>query len=193
VDGNEILKHIRVEINDAKRKGLQQVTIESIEALLSVLENGQTTGRKPIEFDLALYNARATANLAEYNADRANDLELMRIVNLAGQNALKSSMLINGGAAVALLAFTSHVWPKILTKETIWGLTEALLFFVAGVVLSSVASGTTFLSGSFYQSEWFKIGDTLNYITIFLVLSAYVVFACGGYEAYLTIRTHLGG
>jgi hypothetical protein len=192
VDGNEILKHIRGAIDDAKQSGLKQVTIESLEGLLSVIEKGQATGSKPIEFDLAFYNAKATANLAEYKANRANDLEMLRSVILTGQNALKSSMLINGGAAVALLAFISHIWDKTLAMGTIEGLTEALLFFVGGVLLSSVASGTTYLTQAFYEEEWWKTGSRINYITVLLIISAYVIFGFGGYEAYFAIRAHLG-
>ena len=80
MDGDEILTHIREAVDEAKQKGLQQTTIESLEGPLSVIEKGQATGRRPIEFDLALYNARATANLAEYNASRATDLEILRTV-----------------------------------------------------------------------------------------------------------------
>ena len=121
MDGNEILKRLREEVVDAKQNGHQQVTLESLERLLAVLEESQVTGKEPTEFDLALYNARATANLAEYNAGMAIDLETMRSVVLSGQNALKSLMLINGGAVVALLAFLSHIWDKALTTGTIRG------------------------------------------------------------------------
>ena len=185
MEGNEILGSIREAVHDAKQKGLHQVTIESLEGLLSILEKGQVTGRKPSEVDL-------TSTLAEYNASRAIELETMKLVGMAGQNALKSLMLINGGAAVALLAFLSHIWDKTPVAGSIRGLTEALLFFVAGVLLSSIASGTTYLTGIFQQLEWLKIGNGIHYLTIILVIAAYVVFGFGGYEAYVAIRMHLG-
>ncbi|SMC72187.1 hypothetical protein [Sporomusa malonica] len=52
--------------------------------------------------------------LAKYNANNQIGLALITM----GQNALKSATLINGGAAITLLAFVGNIWDKGIDHET---------------------------------------------------------------------------
>ena len=59
--------------------------------------------------EMQKWKAQHKNQLAQYNAERAAelsfDIEMFKSVIIAGQAALKSAILINGGATVALLAF----------------------------------------------------------------------------------------
>jgi hypothetical protein len=57
------------------------------------------------ELALTQWKLQHKSNLAEYKASAEFSLEQLRSVIVAGQAALKSAILINGGAAVALLDF----------------------------------------------------------------------------------------
>ena len=111
---------------------------------------------------------------------------MFRSVISYGQSALKSATLINGGGAVALLAFIGHVWSSQLSRVMVTGLGFSLLLFVLGVLCASVASGTTYLSQGFYHEAHERLGKTIHAITILLVIGSYVFFAFGAYNAYLT-------
>ncbi len=138
------------------------------------------------------YKAQNAANLAQYEAERSRSLESFRSVILTGQAALKSAILINGGASVALLAFLGHIWNTEPPAPVVAGLTQSLLFFLIGVLLSAMAAGTTYLTQAFYDGGWDKTGMGINFINILLVVSAYYLYLKGGLAAYSTFVLHLG-
>ncbi len=110
------------------------------------------------------------------------ETENFKSVIVAGQNALKNAILINGGASVALL--TS--WKADLLKL----LAAPLLWFVAGVLLDAIATGATYLAQLFYalcgnmRGKAFYTGVILHYVAVLLVGASYVTFAYGGCVVY---------
>ena len=108
----------------------------------------------------------ATANLEKYKADLQNwiesnkyqhesDIELFRSVTTAGQSAIKSSFILNGGAAIAALAFIGHLVESNLKKVAIFS--ACLLPFTYGVLTVAVMSGFTYLSQWFHASSNQKV------------------------------------
>jgi hypothetical protein len=93
-----------------------------------------------------------------------------------GQNALKSIIMLNGGAVVALLAFVGATWNKFANPAMVKTLLIAMMLFDAGVLLSSVAAGVTYLGQRAYYCEKNKAGDVYVWLTIFLVVLAYILF-----------------
>ena len=119
--------------------------------------------------------------LAQYSAERAQDIELFKAVILSGQAALKSAILINGGAAVALLAFIGSVFKSSPNSVVITKLSCAMVYFVIGVLSGAVASGTAYISQFFYAYGkkcrcW---GHIINGFTWFLVIVSYISFLLG--------------
>ena len=55
------------------------------------------------------YRAKVPADLATYQHESAQTVELLRSVVSSANEILKTLMLLNGGAAVALLAFMGHL------------------------------------------------------------------------------------
>ena len=113
------------------------------------------------------------------------NLEMFKSVIEAGHNAIKASFLLNGGSAVALLAFISKLTE--LHKDKVPEFAGSLKIFVIGVFLVTVVSGVTYLSQWFYAgyNGWkTKVGFWLNVLAIILGLSSYGVFIWGMCNAY---------
>jgi hypothetical protein len=86
--------------------------------------------------------------LKRRDAERTHDQEneLFAAANKAaidtGQITLRTSILVNGGAAIAVLAFIGHlVAEEKIKNEQINELTSSLIWFVAGVACALAAFG----------------------------------------------------
>jgi len=124
--------------------------------------------------------------------EQSNDaarLEHYKTVNAAGDMALKSSLLINGAAAVALLAFLGNLCKEgKLAAQSTGTIPYALLFFVGGVLLAAVAAGVKYLAMRHaFPCEKEQFTKRNNW-SIFLVGTAYVAFLVGGILAFLAFR-----
>lgn len=134
-----------------------------------------------------------------------------------GQSAMKSVLLINAGAVVAVLAFFSgHVDLMLSTDSRIPELYRmlltALLYWAVGVGLSTMAYGATYLSqycmaknfnqglSDFKDAVWFnknaymgpsKWGVGWQYVAIRLVIAGYACFFAGVYVAYSAFNEFL--
>lgn len=90
-----------------------------------------------------------------WEADNTTETELMKAAGTAGQVAMKSAILINGGAAVAMLAFIGHVLSSKVNID-IKILAKSMSFFTFGVVLGAIATGTTYFTQILYQIKFRK-------------------------------------
>jgi hypothetical protein len=128
--------------------------------------------------------------LERYKAELAIQLmertEHFKSVILAGQSALKSAILINGGAVVALLT----TWKAESSPTLLKLLAAPLLWFVAGVGLDAIATGATYLSQLCYalcgdaRGKLFYTGVILHCLAASLVGASYVTFAYGTWLVY---------
>ncbi len=131
------------------------------------------------------YKAELQVWIKQNEAVQAAEIEKFRSVILAGQNALKTAFLMNGGATVALLAFLGKLSDKHQDKIAVFA--SALVVFVIGVLAITVASGLTYLSQWFYahSEPWKrKTGHVLNFLTIALGWASYGFFIWGTVRAY---------
>ena len=177
---------------------------------------GQPTSKPAVPLDrreaFEMAAEEHKAALAEYAADTQRSLESVRAGNESGTEAIKATTLINGGAAVAMLAFVGHL-ASIQAKATvIMGFAEPLRLFVAGALLGVVASGVTYLAHVFYigsltrefrskeakregdetlasvrhnaSVRWGRIGQGINFIVVLIVVASLFCFAFGCYIAY---------
>ena len=94
--------------------------------------------------------------MAHYDAQQKYSLEMFRSVIIYGQAALKSSILINGGAAVALMAFIGKIWGTELAVPAVEALTAAVLLFAFGVLASALGTGSTYVTQFSYMRDWNK-------------------------------------
>ena len=105
-----------------------------------------------------------------------NHVENVRAANTAGANAIKTAFLLNGGAAVALLAFLSSL-------SSIDGVIPAhfassLMAFGRGTVMVASASGFVYLA-LFAGTRKTEVFHIFNVIAITLVIGSYLFFLYG--------------
>ena len=137
------------------------------------------------------------AHLSSWVAEREHafdrTLEMLRATLATSQSALKSALLINGGAAVALLAFVGSIWNSA-NKAALPLVADALLYFVYGVLSAAIASGAAYLAQAGYGREFGNasrcIGRSGHIVAFLGVLCSYVWFY---YAAWSAFRAVLGG
>ena len=114
--------------------------------------------------------------------------EIFRAIFTYGEQALKSVILINGGASVALLAFIGNLIAKGGGSATTQLLSLALAFFVYGVLLGSVAVGASYVTQYSYIHFTALTSRIWHAVSVLLVLTSYFFFGVGSYLCYTAIR-----
>jgi len=125
-----------------------------------------------------------------YRLDHAREtsLEMFRSVITTGQSALKATMLLNGGAAVAMLAFVGKLVEHDSTFSTELG--QAVLWFAFGALASVMATGTTYLGQLFYAGEdgWMiRVAKSAHALTVFLVIASLAFFGAGAWATAASV------
>jgi len=109
--------------------------------------------------------------------------ERFKVAVSAGENALKSVILINGGAAVALLAFIGSVWDKSTNDVDINKLLISMIIFVTGTLFGGLATSWHYLEHNANveskRKKWGKLCDWFIGIAYgcFVVASVLALFA----------------
>ena len=153
---------------------------------------------------------RQDLNIAVYQANTTRLLEAVRAGNKAGSDALRAVTLLNGGAAVALLAFIGHLASLSAPQTTIVSLRYPLAVFVTGAFLAVFASAVNYFGQGFVtgqlsaefaamdeelsaeerkkaerRKEKFKTGfKVTNTFAILVGVFALAAFGLGCYKAY---------
>lgn len=162
-----------------------------LEKLDKHVEEAQKFDQQRSTVDLELFRAEHERNLAHYHVEHQFSLEMLRSVLAYGQTALKSAMLINGGAAAAILAFIGNIWAKGTAQASVALLTKSIAFFAFGVLVAAFGTGTSYLTQYFYSEEKNTAAIIFHIFTILVVLGAYFLFGMGAYKAYLAFVEHL--
>lgn len=189
-------QNMRQSIEQIKANGTAAVFCDNIIAYLKDVEN--FPGMEPTPADMERYKADLQQANDAQKYRHESDLEMFRSVIAAGQGAVRTSLILNGGAAVALLAFIGHLATcgdsiscSTLTPK-IEELASSLLFFAFGSLAATVLAGCTYLSQWYYAgvSRWQqKTGLVLNVVCILLGLGSYGLFAFGLLGAYSVLSS----
>ena len=195
MNAKEVIDDLGRALAQVKEQGQKVVSVAALESYLADLkghvEKSGELDRIKLDSDLASFRAEHERNLAHYDAQQKHSVEMIRSVFAYGQAALKSSILINGGAAAALLAFIGKIWSEETGQAAVNALTSALVLFSFGVLAGAIGTAATYLSQLSYASSWNKTGVGFHVLTILIVAAAYVLFGLGSYEAYESFLKHL--
>ena len=118
------------------------------------------------------------------------DLEFLRATVATARTALTTAMLINAGAAIAVLAFLGNL---LQTKATalIPQFATALILYVVGVLVAAVATGTAYISQAGFGQELGRrsrtIGELFRYTSMTFIAASYVLFGCASWSAYAVL------
>ena len=125
--------------------------------------------------------------LEGYRAQNQRVIEQFKSTSQVTAMTLKSAMLINGGAAIALITFIGNVDPTKGVDSFIC----ALQYYIVGVFLVTIATGMSYLSDNSYlksmsidrETTKLSISNITEYIAILLVIFSYGAFIAGSNNA----------
>ncbi len=112
-----------------------------------------------------------------------------RSVIETGQAVLKTTILINGGGALAVFVFLGHIYTHPYQVIGL-GLTNSFSYFIFGVLAGAIAFGTTFLAQFSLVCGRKRIGNFINIISIILVLTSLILFFFGCRETYRILNIY---
>lgn len=147
-------QHLRSFLNNEKESGTDVVSIKSVEHFLDIEETIY-----PIEIKkLELENQRKLAFYQSVdNTIIQGQSECFKSIITMGQNALKSIIMINGGASVAFVAFLNNNLTKflsdVLLSKVYLFLWYALIAFGVGTFLASAGYGLAYLTQIKYYRD----------------------------------------
>jgi len=195
MQAREIIQALKQAIAQVKEQKQEVISVVALERYLDNLESyAEKTGeinKLQLETNLANFRAAHERNLAHYEAVQQRSLEMLRSVLTYGQAALKSSMLINGGAAAALLAFIGNIWQKPLGQKAANSITTAIAYFAFGVLVAAIGTATSYFTQYSYFENWRKPGIIFHTISVLLILGSFALFGLGTYDAYVAFVEHL--
>lgn len=154
--------------------------VVKISALISYLD--QLAQNAPIA--LQDRELKHLSDLEAYKATVAGRLELFRATIATAQTALKTSLLVNGGACISMLAFMGNIFSRvdrtaIAQLNLLHRLSLVLFSFSIGVALGALATATTYLAQSYFHYHREKAGQIFRWISIGLVFASYLAFGRG--------------
>src|SRR5688572_17379928 len=111
MNSSELLQLLNQAIEDAEKSGTKQISLNNLKIFSKKLEELAAKFPKNLsEADLEKYKAELSVWVAKQNFSHSTSIELLRATIQTGDAALKSAILINGGASAALLAFIGSAW-----------------------------------------------------------------------------------
>lgn len=188
------LDRIRSALAEVKTKGHTTVDIDALLAFITVVESespaATDTRKLQHEAQLATFKAQNDAHLAKYKAERDTANEMFRSVLETAKTALTTSILINGGASVALLTLIGSLLTKAPPSVTVLaaGLMGALVLFALGVLFGGLATGFTYAAQYCYSQRFQRSAVAFHSLTVLMVLATYISFLAGvtvTYHAFL--------
>lgn len=134
--------------------------------------------------DAELRKLQHDSALAQYKAEREIALEMLRSVIETAKTALTTSILVNGGASVALLALVGTLSAGKSPTAVSVALVYALVSFACGVLLGAIATGATYFTQYCYEQQFRRSAVGFHVFTVLLILGSYIAFAVGVISAY---------
>lgn len=184
----QLFKELRRDIGSVLQSGESTINVEVLLRYLTDKENSlqpypEKDSKERIE-PQEVFKQNHDKHMASKKVKHEQDIELFRSVLNAGTLAIKTSLLVNGASAVAILGFLSRVWGSGNPKGDVKELSLSLLLFGGGVLFSALS--TTVAYGIQYCSQQYKKieGVVLLYVAIVLILSSYIMYAWGAINCF---------
>lgn len=189
MNAQEVIAVIARSVQDQKERGVDALPVRALEAVLvKISEMVKASGSEPVSSgELERYKVQLASHLEQQKRDHEWNIELMRGTLAYGQFALKSSLLVNGGATVALLAFLGNVWTVAEPSRIVMAITNVLLVFGFGVFSAVVAAGAGYFAQAGYSKEFgrhsIKIGTIAHWAAGIFALASFGLFGLGIWTA----------
>ncbi|UWS68437.1 hypothetical protein [Pseudomonas mosselii] len=174
---------LRAEIQELSEKGQESIQCESLTSALDHFIQSNPAESDAIQIERFKADLQKNIEIEKHN--NSASLESFKSIIASGQNAIKTTLLLNGGAAVALLAFIGKLSESNQSKIPDFAL--SLTIFVIAALCSGISSGTTYISQSLYDTDekWHELfANLFRYIAITAGAGSLALFAYGIYDSY---------
>ena len=178
----DLIAVLRAEANAAISRGEKELSLAAYEKYLAGMEELSDDQGNLDSLMFEKYRAKVQVDLAAYQHQSAEAVELLRSVVSGANEILRSLMLLNGGAAVALLAFAGHLVSSG-SGAAASPLGPPLLKFVFGLVVTGLSFGSVYLVNLTFYRGHRALGNWLRGLTALLMLLALGFFGYGCYTA----------
>jgi len=179
----EAVEKFRKDLDETESQGATRIEIATLREYLDQMSQFADVSQQ--------YQDREHANILAQSAARNQfSVEMLKAVLEAGKSALQALLVINGGAAVALLGVMSNLAGKGGVSRLATLLALPMLEFGLGVLLGAVGFAFRYLSQACYaemadqKSSVTKWGDRLRYAAVATALAGYVLFGVAVVNAY---------
>ena len=188
MSASRLIEAHRTALKEAEASGLTMIQTSTLHSIFDDLEKQLSSGfGQPQPLELEKFRSDLAGSLAYQEHVHNWSLEGFKQIIALGQSTLKSMMLINGGAAVALLAFLGNLITRTGSSANVVAFAGSMRLFVIGVFLAAVAYATTYFSQLFYDGEkvWQqRTGLILHVITSLIGAASLAAFLWGAHAAY---------
>jgi len=188
MSAQQLIEAHRTALKEAEASGLTMIQTSTLHSIFDDLEKRLAAGfGQPHPLELEKFRSDLAGSLAYQEHVHNWSLEGFRQIIALGQSTLKSMMLINGGAAVALLAFLGNLITRAGSSASVVAFAGSMRMFVVGVFLAAVAYATTYLSQLFYNGEkdWQqRTGLVFHVVTSLVGAASLAAFLWGAHAAY---------
>lgn len=183
MESKQVIESIRSQLSILKNEGHEAVSIKGLMAYLEELSNQASDST---DIQLAEYAASHQSDIEEYKEGKAEWRELFKATVGHAQSAIKLQAFINGGAAVALLAFIGKVWtPEFNTTPIASYIPLALVLFCCGVGAAALTQSLSYLSQYYFTYEGEKAAVVIRFFAQITAILSLSLFFAGTYVAYL--------
>jgi len=186
----ELIQAIRKAVHQTAEGGRAAINVVDLDRYFAQWEAlPLDTQRELTQVERDALRARFEEALANQKLNAKAKLEEWRSIIAAGRRAVKSALLISGGAAAALLAFIGHLaTAQSPAHEAIRHLGLALALYVGGLLSTAMSAGAVYVGQTRYFIGKVTAGHVFNFISIGLVILSYMLFAWASLWAYGVFR-----
>jgi hypothetical protein len=187
MESNEIISDFRAQLDAVQNAGQQQVEVAALRSYLDALERDAHSSQE-------FRNREHAGMLAHYSAKTQHSLEMVKAVIETGKSALDALLIVNGGAAVALLGVMSNLAGREGGASLARYLSLPLLQFGVGVLLGVIGFGLRYLSQAAYSESteskdgFHRAGDALRVAAVLGAIAGYILFGFGVVNAYFAVQ-----
>lgn len=175
---------MREALENAKSRGINRVSVDDVLKHVSDLNNAISSKSKltevSLEFEKYSWEKRLDEHRAYLSAVNDSRIKMFDSVISSGQNAIRILLTINGGAAIAVLAFLGHL--ASINSSMLPAFSLPLKWFTCGVASVGAAAAGTYLTQLAFSSErklWRRVGVVLQFVTILCGLASIILFVFG--------------
>ncbi|WP_175763558.1 hypothetical protein [Burkholderia ambifaria] len=197
MNSRELITDLTQGIDGVEQQGAKEIPIANLRAYLAAISEHLNNIEQNAPVDPVRLEHEREVWKAQLAAHSSFSVEMFKSVIEAGQTALKSAILINGGSAAALLAFAGNAITKgqsMPGSPLLSQVGTALALFTSGLGTAGVATGIRYVAQAFYsyfadsKKSWARRwGHFFNYTSVALGVVSFTLFFAGGVAAYNSI------